>query len=177
MPVLISRSALPKGLLRVSDNLQLLNPEHPLIYLYRRHCIEAASRLFTRNYRQWIANLYSNSRCCIFFYLQRLFQLMNSDLSKQVKNVLYEYNLNSVKFFDRDILRQICISIIRGDSVRREKFIAKLSMSKQNYLKCLKALPYIFWDSIDDLILFAGLQLALFIGTFARLLNLYYPEV
>ena len=177
MPILISRSALPKGLLRVSNNLQLLNPEHPLIYLYRRHYIEAASRLFTRNYRQWITNLYSNSRYYIFFYLQRLFQLMNLDFSKQVKNVLCEYNPNSVKFFDRDILQQICISIIYGDSIQREKFITKLLISKQNYLKRLEALPYIFWDSVDDLILFTRLQLALFIGTFTRLLNLYYPEV
>ena len=102
---------------------------------------------------------------------------MNSDLSEQVKNVLREHDPNSAKFFDGDILRQIRISTIRGDSVRREKFIAKLSTSKQNCLKRLEALPHTFWDSVDDLIPFAGLWPALFIGTFARLLNLHCPEV
>ncbi len=61
VPVLISRSALPEGLLRVSDDFQLFQPEHPLTYLDGRHRLEAARKFFTdRNSRWWIADLYSD---------------------------------------------------------------------------------------------------------------------
>ena len=44
-------------------------------------------------------------------------------------------------------------------------------------MKRLELLPLEFWDSLDDLIPFAGLWPAIFIGTFPRLLNLHCPEV
>jgi hypothetical protein len=61
--------------------------------------------------------------------------------------------------------------------VRREKFLARLSDSKQDCVKRLELLPVEFWDSLDDLIPFAGLWPAIMIGTFPRLLNLHCPEV
>lgn len=61
--------------------------------------------------------------------------------------------------------------------MRREKFLARLSDSKQASLKRLELLPLEFLDSLDALIPFAGLWPAFFIGTFPRLLNLHCPEV
>jgi hypothetical protein len=61
VPVLISRSALPEGPLRVSDDLKLFKPDHPLTYLHGRHRLEAARKFLTeKNNRWWIADLYSD---------------------------------------------------------------------------------------------------------------------
>ena len=72
------------------------------------------------------------------------------DLSLQVKNVLREHDPNCAKYYDSDILRQIRISTIQGDTARREKFLARLSSkSKQDSVKRLELLPEEFWDSLD----------------------------
>jgi hypothetical protein len=102
---------------------------------------------------------------------------MNPDLSLPVKKYLREHDPNCAKWYDGDILRQIRISTIQDDSVRREKFLARLSPSKQDCVKRLELLPLEFWDSLDGLIQFAGLWPAILIGTFPRLLNLHSPEV
>jgi hypothetical protein len=102
---------------------------------------------------------------------------MNPDLSLLVKKFLREHDPNCAKWYDGDILRQIRISTIQGDNVRREKFLARLSTSKQDCVKRLELLPLEFWDSLDGLIQFAGLWPAILIGTFPRLLNLHCPEV
>ena len=113
----------------------------------------------------------------IFPIFKRHTQLTNPDLSLQVKNVLREHDPNCAKFYDGDVLRQIRISTLRGDTARRKKFLARLSKSKQDYVKHLEALPEQFWDSLDALIPFAGLWPAILIGTFLRLSNLHCPEV
>jgi Protein of unknown function (DUF3723) len=113
----------------------------------------------------------------IFTIFKRHPQLTNPDLSLQVKNVLREHDPNCAKFYDGDVLRQIRISTIHGDTARREKFLTRLSKSKQDYVKRLEALPEQFWDSLDALIPFAGLWPAILIGTFLRLSNLHCPEV
>ncbi|KAH8792221.1 hypothetical protein F5882DRAFT_290887, partial [Hyaloscypha sp. PMI_1271] len=158
VPVLIPRSALPSRPLRVDNDFQLLNPDHSLPLLHGRHRIEAARKFFKGNDRWWIADLYSD------------------DLSLQVKNVLREHDTSCAKLYDGDILRQIRISTIQGDTARREKFLARLSDSKQDYVKRLEALPEQFWDSLDALIPFAGLWPAILTGTFLRLSNLHCPE-
>lgn len=111
-------------------------------------------------------------------YLQNDFPpLTNPDLSLQVKSILREHDPNCAKFYDGDVLRQIRISTLRGDTARRDKWLARLSKSKQNSVKRLEALPEKFWDSLDALIPFAGLWPAFWIGTVPRLLNLHCPEV
>jgi hypothetical protein len=115
--------------------------------------------------------------CDSIFIIKRHSQLTNPDLSLQVKNVLRENDPSCAKFYDGDVLRQIRISTIQGDIARREKFLARLSNSKQDYVKRLEALPEQFWDSLDALIPFAGLWPAILIGTFLRLSNLHCPEV
>lgn len=102
---------------------------------------------------------------------------MHPDLSLLVKNVLRGRDPNCAKYFDGDVLRQIRISTIRGDEARRQKWLAKLSKSKQDYVKRLEALPKKFLESLDDLILLPGLWPAVHIGTFPRLLNLHLPKV
>jgi Protein of unknown function (DUF3723) len=103
--------------------------------------------------------------------------LTTLDLSLQVRNSLREHDPNSAKYFDGDILRQIRIYIIRGDAARRQKWLSRLSKSKQDYIKRLEAQPERFLDSLDALIPFAGLWPAVHIGTFGRLFNLHCPEV
>jgi hypothetical protein len=111
-------------------------------------------------------------------YLQNDFPpLTNPDLSLQVKSLLREYDPNCAKFYDRDVLRQIRISTLRGDTARRDKWFARLSKSKQDSVKRLEALPEKFWDSLDALIPFAGLWPAFRIGAVPRLLNLHCPEI
>ncbi|KAK9341875.1 hypothetical protein V1522DRAFT_455243 [Lipomyces starkeyi] len=143
---------------RARADTTLFTPDHALTYLEGRHCIEAARKFLTGNERWWVADLYSD------------------DLSLQVKNVLREHDPNCAKYYDGDILRQIRISTIQGDTARREKFLARLSKSKQDCVKRLELLPEEFWDSLDALIPFAGLWPAIFIGAFPRLLNLHCPE-
>ena len=48
----------------------------------------------------------------------------NSDLSPQVKDVLRGHAANSTKYYDGDIVRQIRISTLRGDTTRRRKLLA-----------------------------------------------------
>jgi hypothetical protein len=114
---------------------------------------------------------------CDSIFIKKHSQLTNPDLSLQVKNVLREHDPSCAKFYDGDVLRQIRISTIQGDTARREKFLARLSDSKQDYVKRLEALSEQFWDSLDALIPFAGLWPAILIGTFLRLSNLHCPEV
>jgi len=64
-----------------------------------------------------------------------------------------------------------------GDTVRRRKWLARLSKSMQRCLLRLEALPEKFIESLDALIPFAGLWPALQPGTFIRLLDLHCPEV
>lgn len=60
VPVLIPRSALPEGPLRVGVDLQLFNPDYPLTYLHGRHRLEAARKFLSGNDRWWVADLYSD---------------------------------------------------------------------------------------------------------------------
>jgi hypothetical protein len=60
VPVLISRSALPEEPLEVGGDLQFFNPDHPLIYLHRRHRLDAGRKFLTGNERWWVAKLYSD---------------------------------------------------------------------------------------------------------------------
>jgi hypothetical protein len=60
VPVLIARSALPEGPLRVGSDLQLFNPDHPLTCLHGRHRLEAARKFLSGNDRWWVADLYSD---------------------------------------------------------------------------------------------------------------------
>lgn len=78
---------------------------------------------------------------------------------------------------DGDVLRQIRTSTIRSDAVRKQKWLVRLSKSKQDYVRRLEAQPERFLDSLDALIPFAGLWPAIQIGTFPRLLNLHCSEV
>lgn len=66
---------------------------------------------------------------------------------------------------------------MRGDAARRQKWLSRLSKSKQDYIKRLEAQPERFIDSLDALIPFAGLWPAVHIGTFPRLFSLHCPEV
>ena len=99
------------------------------------------------------------------------------DLSPQTKNAIRETDPNCARYYDGDILRQIRISTINGDVARRDKWLVRLSKSKQDWVTRLEALPQRFLDSLDDLIPFAGLWPAIQIGTFPRLLNLHCYEV
>ncbi len=101
----------------------------------------------------------------------------NSDLNATVKNELREQDPNASKWFDGDIIRQIRISTLAGDSARRAKFLARFSKSKAKCFLRLEALPGKFLESWDSLIPFAGLWPPVQAGTFPRLLKLHCPEV
>ncbi|KAL9631872.1 MAG: hypothetical protein Q9164_005658 [Protoblastenia rupestris] len=97
-------------------------------------------------------------------------------LNPQVKDVLREHDAKSTKRYDGDIVRQIRISTLHGDTARREKWLARLSKNMQRCLLRLEALPEAFMEGWDALIPFTGLWPALLPGTFDRLLNLRCPE-
>jgi hypothetical protein len=46
---------------------------------------------------------------------------MHLNLNLLVKNVLYKYNLNCAKYFNKDILQQIRIFTIYNDTAKKEK--------------------------------------------------------
>jgi len=99
------------------------------------------------------------------------------DLNSLVKNELREQDLNASRWYDGDIIRQIRLSTLAGDSSRRDKWLARLLNSKPKCLLRLEALPGTFLESLDDLIPFAGLWPPVQAGTFPRLANLHCPEV
>ncbi|KAL2047106.1 hypothetical protein N7G274_001125 [Stereocaulon virgatum] len=148
VPALISRSAVPRGL-HPGGEPPRFNPEHPVVCLHGRHRLEAARKFFTgHENRWWVVDLYSR------------------DLSPQVKDVLRGHAANSTKYYDGDLVRQIRISTLHGDTTRRRKWLARLSKNMQRCLLRLEALPERFVDSLDALIPFAGLWPALQPGTF-----------
>jgi hypothetical protein len=46
-----------------------------------------------------------------------------------------------VKFYNKDVLWQICIFTTQENTAQKEKFLAWLLNSKQDYVKRLEALP------------------------------------
>ena len=79
------------------------------------------------------------------------------DLNSLVKNELREQDPNTSRWYDGDIIRQIRLSTQAEDSLRREKWLARLCKSKRKCLLRLEALPKNFLKSLDVLIPFAGL--------------------
>ena len=174
VPALISRSAVPRGL-HPGGEPPRFNPEHPVICLHGRHRLEAARNFFTGDEdRWWVVDLYSRGGRVD---LREGARWQKSDLSPQVKNVLRGHTVNSTKYYDRDVVRQIRIFTLHGDTTRRRKWLARLSKNMQRCLLRLKALPEKFVESLNALIPFAGLWPALQPGTFTRLLDLHCPEV
>ncbi|KAH8800830.1 hypothetical protein F5884DRAFT_862755 [Xylogone sp. PMI_703] len=158
VPVLVSRRILPREPFRVGDDYQVFDPDQPLVYLEGRHRIEAARKFLEGDDRWWVVDLYSD------------------DLNDQVKNEFREHDPNCAKFYDGDILRQILISTMRGDNVKRGKWMSRLSTSKQDCVKRLEALPPMFCNSLNALIPFAGLWPTVLIGAIPRLSSLHCPE-
>lgn len=79
------------------------------------------------------------------------------DLNLQVRNFLYKHDPNSVKYFDGDILQQICIFITYDNATWQQKWLSRLSKSKQDYIKHLEIQSEKFLDNLNTLILFADL--------------------
>ena len=86
-----------------------------------------------------------------------------------MKDVLREHDAKSTKHYDRGTVRQIRISILRGDREEAE-------MVRQAFEEHAEALPERFAESLDALIPFVGLWPALQRGTFIRLLDLRCPN-
>ena len=95
-----------------------------------------------------------------------------SDFSFKMKNVLREHNAKFSKFYDEDTFRQICIFTLRDDIARRRRWFIRLSQSMRRCVLRLKTFSKKFVKSLNALILFADLWLALLIETFTQLLNL-----
>jgi hypothetical protein len=113
----------------------------------------------------------------VFSVLKKTPKLRTPDLSEQVKNVLREHDPNCAKFYHENTFRQIRISTIRDNTVRRHKLLIRFSKSMQDCVKRLEAQPKKFLNSWDALIPFAGMWPAVLPGTFPRLANLHCPEV
>ncbi len=101
----------------------------------------------------------------------------NSDISFQMKNDLWEQNLNFSRIYDEDIVHQICISILSDNATRRWKWFIKFSKSKQKYLLWLKMLSEKFVESLNALTSFAELWSVVQINIFSWLCNLHCFEI
>ncbi len=189
VPALVSRSVLPQAR-RTGDGsghfeeLQWFIPESPLRILHGRHRLEAARQFLEGSDRWWVVDLYSDGGKNQRRFL--IYLLTDQDLNTIVKKELREQDPNASRWYDGDVVRQIRLCTLTGDSpspdpfshtARREKCLARLSKSKRTCLLRLEALPGKFLESLDDLTALAGLWPPVRIGTFPRLRNLHCPKV
>lgn len=80
-----------------------------------------------------------------------------SDLNFKMKKILRKHNAKFLKFYDEDILHQICIFILRDDIARRRRWFIRFSQSMQRCILRLKIFLKKFVKSLNALILFADL--------------------
>ena len=99
------------------------------------------------------------------------------DLSAQVKNVFRDKDSSASKYFTGDILRQIRISTRHGDTVRRQKWLGRLTSNQKTNVRRLELLPPSFVNSLDALTPFAGQWPFAHISKFRRVSGLHCPEV
>ena len=88
-----------------------------------------------------------------------------SELTAQVRDLLREKDSNSSSWQLGEIFHQIRVSTRRGDDVRNNKWLCRLSKDMQRSVLRLEALPTTFVESLDALIPFAGLWPAFDVGT------------
>lgn len=94
-----------------------------------------------------------------------------------MKNVFRDTDSSSSKYFTGDIFRQIRISTRCGDTVRRQKWLGRLTTNQKKDVRRLEVLPPIFMNTLDALTSFAGLWPFMHIGKFKRVSALHCPEV
>ena len=124
-----------------------------------------------------MVNRWSLFKWYIVLFSWSILILTTLDLNLQVRNSLRKHDFNSTKYFNKDILRQIRIFIIRDDIIRWQKWLSRLLKSKQDYIKYLETQLKRFLNSLDVLILFINLWSIIYIKTFERFFNLYCFEI
>lgn len=106
------------------------------------------------------------------------FELTEIDISERAKESLREREPNCRSPYNGDVLRQIRISIKRGDVERRDRYINKLPTGNMKELaNRLDGQPMELQSAFDDLTPFRGFWAVNFLGTFGRMFSLHMPEV
>ncbi|KAL2808642.1 hypothetical protein BJX63DRAFT_424458 [Aspergillus granulosus] len=172
VPAIVSSSDLDEalsysGLRRLS---LMQDGEPPFLYfpaerrisvLHGEHRLRAADQFFkSSEERWWVVTLYSNA------------------LQESTKDSLREEYAHALKFSDGDIYRSIRFYERSGDSTLVNKWKARLSERKAQYLSQLgDELNKPICSALDRILPFIGLWDGLKLGAFCRILPLRCPEV
>lgn len=167
------------------EELSLLKVKELLICLHEHHRLAATTRYFFQSKQKWwIVNLYLNDMRTDLFSRNLVSLLISSqDLNSSVITALKEAYSNSRNFCDENIFCNLRYCQLRNDETEAEKWMTRLSESKQtdvaqlqNMIKKISEMIAL-QDVLNVLLFFVSLWSSVSIDVFHRLLTLRCSEV